>query len=213
MKLGVILTGLILGIFVETASAAPFETSEGVVERPARSPLVASLELKYRSARYTNFQWGDGKASSAMGSGGGLALEWLPVGRFGGKWTLGMEAAATSIVRGGRRLSTLPLSLSAGYRFDYVENQLFVPFIRGGPQYTYFHENPGRAGEFWSWAWTAGVSLCLNRVEPRSAAILDADYGVNGTYIVLEYTRATPWDAGKNLPHGEGFNVGLRLEM
>ncbi|TNE84369.1 MAG: hypothetical protein EP330_29580 [Deltaproteobacteria bacterium] len=117
-------------------------------------------------------------------------------------------------------LTLWPLSLSGTFRLQLMDEQLLVPFVRGGLDYVMFGErwDDGAGGrDFVKGAklgnhWGAGVNLLLDPFAPGRASLLEAQTGINDTFITIEYRRTT-------VNPGEGFDlsgsnvsVGLKLD-
>lgn len=200
------------------AADAPMDATseESIVPRPIVSPLNFGLDLKYVPLQYP-------KVSSAEGHGVQIALEWLPIGmykHYAGKPVIGASVGYGRIrdlktAPGGRvSLNSIPVSAYVGYRLDFFDNQILVPF--GKIARTRIHEsrNPGGGSRYESWDYSLGGEICLNAIDPVSARRLDSSTGINNTYLVVEWTRSVPLDGRvQNDLSRDEWQIGLRFEM
>lgn len=104
------------------------------------------------------------------------------------------------------KLSLIPLAVLAVYRFDVLAerwNVPLVPYIKIGPNYTLWsmHKSNGHVSSYTDaqgrvykgrggvlgWELDAGLAFRLDFVEPGSARKLDAETGVNHTYLFAEF--------------------------
>jgi hypothetical protein len=96
-------------------------------------------------------------------------------------------------------LEILPVGATLTLRLNLVDEQLLVPFIRGGGDAWLWRETwdvpvgddddgvryGGKLGAHWA----AGGALLLDALDPSGASKLEARTGVNDTYIVGEYRQ------------------------
>jgi hypothetical protein len=103
--------------------------------------------------------------------------------------------------------SSLPLAVPSGSEVTFQEapgqvyaqidlrfweNQPLVPYGRYGYEAVYFREEAETTfsgfadGPFWG----GGGRLLLDLLDPASARLFDADYGINNTYLCVEYLRS-----------------------
>ena len=85
-------------------------------------------------------------------------------------------------------LLTVPLRLSFIYRFDFVPEQMFVPFARLGVDSVIFNEfgaNNDIWGNKFGFHAGAGLAILLDRVESLSADV-ETDMGINDIFLILE---------------------------
>lgn len=183
------------------------------VSRPIQSPLNFALDLKYVPIHYRNL-------TPASGHGGQIALEWLPIGNRFGKPVLGVSAGGGHIKRvplddgSNAQLTTIPVTAYLGYRLDFIDNQILVPFGKVGRNVTWIKQRPGSDSRYDAWDYSLGVELCLNGIDSRSARRLDASTGINGTFLVFEWIKSIP-NRGNTQPNlaREEVQMGLRFEM
>ncbi|MES2964710.1 MAG: hypothetical protein V4760_12530 [Bdellovibrionota bacterium] len=110
-----------------------------------------------------------------------------------------------------------PNSLTAVYRFQYSDKQIFVPFIEGGIGYFGFMElrddniTPKLGGAGVSIA-AAGANFNLDWLDRRSIRALDNEYGVNHVWLTTEFRVLVglnkTYDFSSNV-----FNAGILLEF
>lgn len=101
----------------------------------------------------------------------------------------------------------IPTEVSAVYRLAYFENQLLVPFVKGGIDYYGFWESRKDGeedfyGGKWGYHYGGGVQFLLDYFDRRHSNKLDMDYGINNTYLIIEYRRASVDNFGED----EGFD-------
>lgn len=126
-------------------------------------------------------------------------------------------------------LTTFPLNLSGTARLHIIDEQLIVPYARLGMDYVYYSEltdndsggkdrvSGAKVGHHYGF----GANLLLDIFAPGRASLLEAQTGINDTYITFEYrrqnidSRKTPWAAA----NGDGldlsanmFTIGLKLD-
>ncbi|MET0385667.1 MAG: MXAN_2562 family outer membrane beta-barrel protein [Polyangiales bacterium] len=96
-------------------------------------------------------------------------------------------------------LSVVPLTATAGVRFDALPRQLHVPIIFGarvGWEWAYWSAATGDRDEASGWAlgpWvSAQIALDLDTFEPGGARILDEEWGINHTYFFGEVYHFAP---------------------
>ena len=85
-----------------------------------------------------------------------------------------------------------PNQVTLQYKFQYSDTQLFVPYIEGGGGYFTFAEfrddggDPKLGGSLVA-VGGGGLQILMDWIEPRYAANLDRDYGVNHTWFLAEF--------------------------
>lgn len=110
-------------------------------------------------------------------------------------------ASCNSVVEGDRtKITLVPISLLAVYRFDVMANRWqvpLVPYAKLGINYTLWwmrqgdgtvaeiNGDRGRGGVF-GWQANVGIALQLDIFEPSAARKLDNDLGVNHSYLFIE---------------------------
>jgi hypothetical protein len=122
--------------------------------------------------------------------------------------------AGDTCVRSGdtTALNVVPLSIMAVYRFDYLARRWkipFVPYVKIGlAYYIWWIENgggflsiaqftpPGSSSSQGGWGgtvgWTAnpGGAFLLDVLDPAAARTIDAELGINHTYLFCEFNYA-----------------------
>jgi len=84
-------------------------------------------------------------------------------------------------------LLTIPMETNAVMRFDFVENQVVVPYVKGGADYVYFREDV--KGTVTSGLKTGlhgqgGLQFLIEGID--TDASLESDYGINDIYFVID---------------------------
>jgi hypothetical protein len=84
-----------------------------------------------------------------------------------------------------------PNTLTASYRFQYAERQIFVPFVEGGGGYFTFVEirDDAKAPKFGGSAVAVaagGFNILLDWLDPHAIRQLDLEYGINHVWFTLE---------------------------
>lgn len=127
-------------------------------------------------------------------------------------------------------LRLVPFNLGVSYRFDYVSEQAFVPYISSGATVAWLNlssvdvddnevkENGHRIGGYVG----GGLEILLDRIEPSRAADLEISSHINDTYLVLDarYNWLASYLDGWNLKkddtlrfNGFLFTVGLKFDF
>lgn len=214
-------------VLLSFGARAEWLDSDGYSDsEPLESPLFGALELQYAPIRYPNYTWVDDVRSSKGGQGVRAALEWIIFPADYGKLGLGTGFSfqrIENVALGADRTATLtlyPVEAYLTYRFDYVPDQVLVPFVKGGARYTFVQQasstgggREGTAGHA-SWDYGAGLQLCLDVFDANSAQVFDKSSGVNATFAVFEYLRSRPMNQRTvtSLDHEE-LRAGLRFEF
>jgi len=126
-------------------------------------------------------------------------------------------------------LTWYPLGLSGTFRLQILDEQLFVPHVRLGADYIPFTEltdndSGGKdkiGGSKLGNHYAIGGSLLLDIFSPARASLLEAQTGINDTYLTMEWRRQNvdsrdmPWSK----PNVDGFDfsgsmltIGLKLD-
>lgn len=116
----------------------------------------------------------------------------------------GMRSSADGV---GFRM--LPMALLLVYRLDELALRIpwlpFVPYGKFGLNYNiwWFTQGngdisngfspsgqPGRGlGDTWGYSLALGLSFMIDSLDPGARTTMDADYGINHTYLFFEYNR------------------------
>jgi hypothetical protein len=153
----------------------------------------------------------------------------LDVG-FGFFQELAHTISADDVPSGDRTMMTWwPLMADASLRGHIFDEQPVVPFFRYGWDYVPWSEKSDNAagskdtvrGAKLGQHWAVGGAILLDLIGPQRASLLEAQSGINDSWITVEYRdqviddRSTPW--GK--PSGEGLvfsgaslTVGLKID-
>jgi hypothetical protein len=135
-------------------------------------------------------------------------------------------------------LNIVPLSIMAIYRFDYLALRYKIPFVPyfkiGLAYYVWWIENGGGflsiaqftpAGSTSSqggwggtlgWVMNPGGAFLLDVLDPQAAKIIDAELGINHTYLFCEFNYADISGfgaAGKMNLSDTSLNAGIAFEF
>ncbi len=142
----------------------------------------------------------------------------------------GMEGDVSS---DENELSIVPMTAVVGYRFDWLADNTwfpFVPYAEGGLAYyvwwatngvgnlqrrTVDGERQEARGGTLGYTGTLGLAFMLNKLDTKAAKTLFSNTGIRGTYVFFEVTSSQVDDFG-----GDGFDlsdfnwsVGLYMEL
>jgi hypothetical protein len=135
-------------------------------------------------------------------------------------------------------LNVMPFSLLAVYRFDYLAQRYHVPFVPyfkiGLAYYVWWIENgsgstasfvppgktkeqsqPGYGGTF-GWVLNPGISFLLDVIDPSAARTMDAELGINHTYLFFElhYADISGFGASNKMNLSDTtYNTGIAFEF
>lgn len=197
---------------------------ESEVEIEPRPLVSAGLDLQYVPIQYSRYDWSEGRQSGKNGHGVHLAVEMIPFEDTYGKVGFGLGTGFYAIPNArfesrSSTLTTIPLELFVSYRFDYVADQIVVPFVKLGANATLSRQrgfgDSGAWRTYRGWDIAGGLELCMNRIDPISMRGLHRDLGVDNSYLLVEYLRSRPLGALENRPNlsHEEFRIGFRFEM
>ncbi|MCA1664699.1 MAG: hypothetical protein LC659_10585 [Myxococcales bacterium] len=135
-------------------------------------------------------------------------------------------------------LNIVPLSIMAVYRFDYLARRYKIPFVPyfkiGLAYYVWWIENGGGFlsiaqytpagatssqggwGGTLGWVMNPGGAFLLDVLDPSAAKIIDAELGINHTYLFCEfhYADVSGFGAGGKLNLSDKtLNAGLAFEF
>jgi hypothetical protein len=133
-------------------------------------------------------------------------------------------------------LNIVPMSLLAVYRFDYLAKRYRIPFVPyfkiGIAYYAWWIENGGGFlsvskfqqngktdsgyGGTWGWVMNPGGAFLLDVLDPGAARTMDAELGINHTYLFCElhYADITNFGSGKRMNLSDTtLNAGLAFEF
>jgi len=127
-------------------------------------------------------------------------------------------------------LTWWPLMADASLRAHIFDEQPLVPFVRYGWDYVPWSEKADNAaggkdtvhGAKLGTHWAVGGAILLDAIGPQRASLLEAQTGINDSYITVEYRdqviddRKTPWGKPSGEPHlvfsGASVTVGLKID-
>jgi hypothetical protein len=189
----------------------------------AASPRWGSLDLSagtYRPDIDSEFTTTPGEFERYFGSGRGWMFQ-LGVSRalFTGFGSLevglrtgffretakGYISGTTTRASGAdTSLTIVPTSAMLTYRFDYLTERWRIPLAPyGRAAFERFNWSiadvtggTAKRGATMGWSATGGVAFLLDIVDPMLARELDADTGVNHTYLFFEVTKSSIDDFG-----------------
>jgi hypothetical protein len=138
-------------------------------------------------------------------------------------------------------LNIIPLSIEAVYRFDYLAQRYHIPFVPyfkiGLAYYIWWIENGGGSfsiahfdytgsdgkphsdsgfGGTWGWVMHPGGAFLLDVIDPTAARVMDAELGINHTYLFCEFSYAAIngfGAAGKLNLSDTTLNAGLAFQF
>lgn len=126
-------------------------------------------------------------------------------------------------------LTWIPLSADVVLRLHILDEQPLVPYARVGSDYVLWNEQWDAGGadkEILSgakvgWHFGFGINLLLDMLAPARASQLEAQTGINDTYLTVEWrrqwidSRKWVWEAPEGdglLFSGDMITVGLKLD-
>ncbi|GEM_PF-3204875 len=188
------LIALLSIIVIILAPAAVFSEGESTDKQPKRSYFSFTFRGGFWMPEDSTFRKFYGRWSNDIYY---MELGFYPLrnlligGAVGGYYqrshTLGTESGEES--GEDLTLTMIPFEVSAGYRFRFKDSQLIVPFLAGGYDWVYFHEepDPGRFTDGWKDGFAAwgGVLILLDKADPEAAMNLRKHYGIEHTYFEM----------------------------
>ncbi len=210
------------------AEESPDEVTEKVRYKP--SPVHWGLDLQFSSARFTQWQMAPAVGVPGRNQGLHLGMDWLSpfpwgtltvgMGVTGGIFTnaeVGRAADGSAIYAS---LTAVPVDASITYRLDFFENQPLIPFGRIGLNSTFVGQTSKTGGERpgvyagFGRDLGVGLELSLGIFDRLSQNIFDSDFGVNHSYLVIEYlsSQSLLGEGQPDLSRDE-LRLGLRFEL
>ena len=155
--------------------------------------------------------------------GGKLIFTWYPVRNLGLTGEAGVfYASGFAVGKTGRRsgeklqLYVIPTQLELNYRFDFLNEQVVVPWLSAGGDYWLYREENEFAkrvqGDKKGWHAGAGLGIQLDRLEPDSMNDLEQDFGVENVFLELGVQRTSMSRAGLDFS-GWIYQAGLLFEF
>lgn len=98
-------------------------------------------------------------------------------------------------VAGETTFTMIPMTLTLGYRFDYLMQRTVVPvapYVRGGLAYnvwfndTAFEGQDGKSGGRLGLVGSVGLAFPLNVINRKGASNLESSFGIRTTYVFAE---------------------------
>ncbi len=165
------------------------------------SPLNFGFDIQYLFANYPNYTLSNTAVNPVNHQGTGIAIsfEWLPITSFG---KLGVGGTVTGywladvLLQGGASGTSNIYSIqpTVSYHADFFVGQFVVPYIKLGPTYAWaFQRTNGVSGSEndRGIAFSIGGEFLLNFLEPKTGRLLDSNYGVNGSYVIVDFTKVS----------------------
>jgi hypothetical protein len=222
--------------FLALALASPAMADDGRSDSMAQkvrytpSAVNWGLDLQFSGARFTQWQMAPAMAVPGRNQGLHLGLDWLSpfpwgtltvgIGVSGGIVTnaeVGRAADGSAIFAS---FTAVPVDASVTYRLDYFENQPLIPFGRIGLNSTFVGQTSRTGGEKpgvyagFGRDLGVGLELSLGIFDRLSQNIFDSDFGVNHSYLVVEYLSSQSLlGPGKPDLSRDEIRLGLRFEL
>lgn len=121
------------------------------------------------------------------------------------------------------RLILVPMSLSITPRLHIVDEQPVVPYASFGGDWWLWREREGGAddagkqikdGSHFGWHWEVGINILLDTFDRRRASLLEAQAGINDSWLTLGYRRQTDLAGEGYMDFGGGiFHAGLKIDF
>lgn len=115
----------------------------------------------------------------------------------------------------------IPVDIDARYRFNYMDDQVLVPFLGAGVDYYHLRDEKviakeDRDGDKWKYGYHAafGVQVLLDYFSPHQARDMKDNWGVANTYLNLEAKFSVVDNFGNDELDlgGSVYTAGLRFE-
>lgn len=188
------------------------------------SPLDYAFELDYSATEYPRYVVQGDQLVEGKNSALHLSFERIFSDQWG-KWGMGLTAGYYSnrgiVVTGTQDtvdVVIFPVGLFLTYRFDYMKDQLFVPYAKVGAAVSFVKQSSNSGygqpeKKAYSWDYAVGLSLCLNRMEPSYATRIDHSIGLNNTYFSVEMVQGTALATSAPNTSFTAYRFGLRFEL
>ena len=120
------------------------------------------------------------------------------------------------------KLMIVPLSASITPRLHLVDEQAVVPYASIGGDWWLWREREGaqaadnkliRDGSHFGWHWELGINILLDNFDRDRASLLEAQSGINDSWLVISYRRQTDLASDLMDLSGDMFQVGLKLDF
>jgi hypothetical protein len=86
-------------------------------------------------------------------------------------------------------LFIMPMDTSFVFRADFVEDQIVVPYVKGGVDYVFFRQSLKGSvikGVKYGMHGIAGIQILLDGIDSSTKLSMEEDYGINDMYFTLE---------------------------
>ena len=142
----------------------------------------------------------EGRVEETYDSGGfagGLTIAWINRSNFETAVGVGFKALnAEALTSSGRKtgqdstLIIVPVELTIRYRFEYVERQIFIPYVGAGLQGVYYNEDIEDFGDengfTAGYHGSLGVRMSVNTFAPEDSEVFYQFTGVKETFLFME---------------------------
>jgi hypothetical protein len=216
---GLLIIGLVGLVLPPRAEAAPEDFA---------SPLHFAVELHYSPIKFSSYFIDPvtGLAAAPSQSAAGFWAEWMPITQWG-KLGVGLGYQyifdRVAVYSSGDSAKVLAHAAEVGltYRLDYLRNQYVVPYGRFAvallfPRLVQTLSGTETKANLASQKGTElafGAEVLLDWLEPRSAANLDREQGINNLFLFAEYTIFdSPSGASADLSY-RALRAGFRAEF
>lgn len=196
----------------------------------------ASVEVRYGLYRGTDARidavYGNGAENESIASASSVMVEFGPQlyrvveidFGFGymprGGFTVDDDNKPSATVA---KLAIVPLSASITPRLHIFDEQPVVPFASIGGDWWLFRERKGLAesdkkeilsGSKFGWHWELGLNFLLDVLDRRRASLLEAQSGINDSWLTLSYRRQVIESTGTGFNFsGNTLEAGLKLDF
>ncbi|TVQ90553.1 MAG: hypothetical protein EA397_12025 [Deltaproteobacteria bacterium] len=124
---------------------------------------------------------------------------------------------------GSRRtmITAVPLAVSPTLRLHFIDEQFIVPYASAGLDWWLWNEQvdsiaggkDGISGSKFGYHWSLGANLLLDTFSRDRASMLEAQTGINDTWLTFEYRRQfIEGEQGFSFS-GDIFTAGLKIDF
>lgn len=132
-------------------------------------------------------------------------------------WTIDASGAASS---DRAMLTWWPAHATGTFRLQLLDEQFLVPYASYGVDYLMWSELTGPVGgdksklkgAKFGTHWALGGNLLLDTFAPARASTLEAQTGINDTFLVVDWRRVTVGDGTGLDLSGTWLTIGLKLD-
>jgi hypothetical protein len=180
------------------------------------SPRAFSLDFSHTWQSYTNYR---ASPSQTTPTDGGHAFhvgfDWMPFQIFG-KFSVGVGVSyfwLNSFIPEGDavRIWVAEVGPVLTYQFHFIRDQFIVPFVKVGASFAWSNQTGAFSQHYQGLSgvtFGGGGSILLNTIDYRSGQTMDSRFGINATYLQVEYIIS---NLG-TLAHRE-LRAGIRFEI